>query len=896
LGIDLIKKHGLALDVITNKPYFVNTKNEATVTKDTFLPARSRQMCKIKVPKNFNKKNSEENNVVLQIDVPDCSQIFVDELLIDPNEEGYAQIYLTNVSQLNIKISKDTIVGQVEAVCEKDMTPFRVSSTTPFVSTKMVEKMVVPLLDAKRKQRILDSADLSHLPPDLKDKYIELLYINHACISLDEFDLGRCNRGQHSIPTKPGHPPSYQKQFPLAIEHEKEIRRQVLEWLKIGIIRPVESEYNSSLFLVAKKSPPAKSGEGPRPKAYRIVQDLRALNKNTLPSNVRLPEIHECLDRIADKKPTVFSALDLRSGYFQLPIEKDSQEKTAFTCISLGQQYCFKVTSQGLTSAPASFARTMQRIFSKQIARNDLEVYLDDVLAYSKDHKEMLRTLDEAMKNLISSGMKINIDKCQFGIDKLTYLGFELDKHGYKPDPIKSEGIINVHEPNTLKGVRSFMGMANFYRLLIPRFAETTKPLTRLTCKGVWSGGELPECAKLAFKKCQSLFTKRPFLHYPDFNLKMHLYVDASLGDVDNEKEGGLAGCLVQYPNNDIKAKCRPIGFCSRGLQKHEKNYSAHLIETAGIIFSIEFFEKYLRTKFVCHTDHKPITTVKEGKVHRRTLERFREILAKYDFELEYTPGDEMPSDFMSRHAKVASVSFDSLHCKDLHLMLVNKIEGNDKETKKIQTNENKEESACTQNVVHVESSTVRRLEEVKNLGLASEDQSRSEHTTAQPQKFLSSAQSYWARAQEAVVQAIRAEECVQHVKPSQNSPQCAKKLEIGCCAKKNKSDDSTAATKVGAAATTATTTTVHATSIFLAPRATLRKKIADVTRDLTNLTKLSVCGVKGKIESFNFHDTTLDKNPVLLKTTTKHRPIYPSNKIFSHRQGASYKKIQIYH
>jgi hypothetical protein len=102
LGIDIIKKHGIALDVITNKPYFVNTKPEATVTKDTFLPARSRQMCKIKVPKNFTKKNSQENNVVLQVDVPSCRQVFVDELLIDPNEEGYANVYLTNVSQLNM--------------------------------------------------------------------------------------------------------------------------------------------------------------------------------------------------------------------------------------------------------------------------------------------------------------------------------------------------------------------------------------------------------------------------------------------------------------------------------------------------------------------------------------------------------------------------------------------------------------------------------------------------------------------------------------------------------------------------------------------------------------------------------------------------------------------------
>ena len=383
------------------------------------------------------------------------------------------------------------------------------------------------------------------------------------------FDLGSCNTGAHSIPTKKDSPTTYQKQFPLPIEHEREIKRQVMEWLKIGINRPCESEYNSSLFLVKKKPPPAKPGEvGPRSQAFRVVQDLRALNKETLPSNVRLPEIHECLDRIAGKKPTVFSSLDLRSGYFQLPIQKESQEKTAFFCPSLGQQFCFNVTTQGLTSAPASFARTMQRIFSRQVARNDLEVYLEDVLAYSKDHNEMLRTLDEAMKNLIDSGMKIHIEKCQFGIKKLTYLGFELDKDGYKPDPIKSEGITKVLEPSTLKGVKSFMGMANFYRLLIPKFSQLTKPLTKLTCKGVWSGGEMPKSAKEAFQKCKKIFTERPFLHYPDFNLKFHLFVDTSLGDLQELKEGGIAGCLVQYPNDDVNAKCRPIGFCSRGLQK----------------------------------------------------------------------------------------------------------------------------------------------------------------------------------------------------------------------------------------------------------------------------------------------------------------------------------------
>jgi hypothetical protein len=128
----------------------------------------------------------------------------------------------------------------------------------------------------------------------------------------------------------------------------------------------------------------------------------------------------------------------------------------------------------------------MQRTFNKQIARNDLEVYLDDVLAYSKDHTEMLTTLDEALNNLTESGMKINLDKCQFGIEKLTYLGFELNKDGFKPDPINSEGITKVNYPSTLKGIRSFLGMTNFYRLLIPKFSQLLKPLTRLTCKGAW--------------------------------------------------------------------------------------------------------------------------------------------------------------------------------------------------------------------------------------------------------------------------------------------------------------------------------------------------------------------------------------------------------------------------
>ena len=878
IGIDIIKKYGLSLDVINNEPYFVKQTPEATLTRDFHLPARSRQKVKVKVPKDCLSKNGP-NWQVLAINVPSCKQVHCDEVIIDAGSDGFASVYLTNVGQTNLELKKNSVVGEIEPISEFDMSPFPVSATTPFLNKKDVDnfkkKTPAPELDGKRKLKILKAANLDHLAPNLKDKYIEILFKHHNCISLDEFDLGKCNSGYHSIPTKKGHPPTYSKQFPLAYEHEKEVRRQILEWLKIGVIRPCESEYNSSLFLVAKKQPPAKAGDlSPRPKAYRVVQDLRALNKATMPSNVRLPEIHECLDRIAQKKPTIFSSLDLRSGYFQLPIQKECQEKTAFTSLSLGQQYCFNVTSQGLTSAPASFARTMQRIFSKQIANNDLEVYLDDVLAYSKDHKEMLRTLDQALENLSQSGMKINIEKCQFGIEKLTYLGFEISKDGFKPDPVKSEGITKVNEPSTLKGVRSFMGMANFYRLLIPKFSELMKPLTKLTCKGCgWTGGELPEDAKKAFKKCQEIFSNRPFLHYPDFNLEFHLYVDASLGELDDPKSGGLAGCLVQYPKNDIKAKCRPIGFCSRSLKSHERNYSAHLVETLGIIFGIEYFDKYLKgLKFTVHTDHKPLCTIKEGKVHKRTLERFKVILAEYDFNLVYCAGSTHPCDYISRHVQVDSVQAEKIGCKELK-----------RELEKEVCIENNEPSA-----------------KIEVRACTAWDSKKGVIAPEQGKQVKRSAQQFWAQAQQCAVQAMLAE---QHIGPTKSAV-TTPKVQVNATTGKGGQQGIQVGTVAPAqpAATPAANTKPPSLP-------TLKEKIANTASELRNiaqqaklkgtaklhtgtlrekiseaanhLKKFSIFGVKSQMESFNLLDTSPEKNITLLKYQQKLDPFVQSVKYF---------------
>ena len=130
--------------------------------------------------------------------------------------------------------------------------------------------------------------------------------------------------------------------------------------------------------------------------------------------------------------------------------------------------------------------------------------------------------------------------------------------------------------------------------------------------------------------------------------MDFHVYVDASLGSLDDPKSGGLAGCLVQYENNDTSNPPKPIGFCSRSLSSYERNYTVSMVETLGVVFAIEYFEKYLRRKLYVHSDHRSLSVCKS--YHKRTIARFKEILANYDFDIIYEKGETMVSDYPSRH------------------------------------------------------------------------------------------------------------------------------------------------------------------------------------------------------------------------------------------------------
>ena len=242
----------------------------------------------------------------------------------------------------------------------------------------------------------------------------------------------------------------------------------------------------------------------------------------TKPSSFRLNRIDECLDRIALKGSKIFSNIDMRHGYYNLEIKPEDREKTAFWVEGLGQ-LAWNVAAQGLVNCPASFSRVVHRIFRKQIEKNEVENYLDDLLCHGKTHADMLRILEECFESLGNSGLKMNLEKCTFGADSLVYLGFRIDGNGYCASPDNVKTITNAKEPKTLKMVRSFCGLLNFYFNCVPNYSSLIKPLTFLTSKkSNWHGGDLPPEAKLAYHKIKKLMAGyHPVYPSPKFQLEI---------------------------------------------------------------------------------------------------------------------------------------------------------------------------------------------------------------------------------------------------------------------------------------------------------------------------------------------------------------------------------------
>ena len=330
-----------------------------------------------------------------------------------------------------------------------------------------------------------------------------------------------------------------------------------------------------------------------------------------------------------------FSTLDLISGYWQVEMSPEDQEKTAF-CTPEGL-FEFTVMPFGLCNAPATFQRLMDLVLSG-LQWTECLVYLDDVIILGRDFEDHLRSLKLVFQRLRESGLKLKPAKCSLFQEKVSYLGHVISADGLATDPDKSNQVAWWPVPTSAKEVQKFLGLANYYRRFVKGFASIAKPLHKLTEKNsVFKWTE--ECQE-AFIELRHRLTSTPALAHPDFSKPFTLDTDAS--------NTGIGAVLSQEGEDGVE---HVIAFGSRLLTKPERNYCVTRRELLAVVFFTNHFRPYLMgRKFCLRTDHGSLQWLKNFKDPEGQLARWLEKLQEFDFDVVHRRGKQHGNaDAMSR-------------------------------------------------------------------------------------------------------------------------------------------------------------------------------------------------------------------------------------------------------
>lgn len=392
---------------------------------------------------------------------------------------------------------------------------------------------------------------------------------------------------------------------------------------------PSKSPWASPILIVKKK-------DG----SNRVVIDYRRLNKIMKKDSYPLPRIDDALDRLRGAK--YFSAMDLISGYWQIDLPPEEQEK----CAIISSEGLYQPTRmpQGLCNAPATFQRAMDNILSN-LKLSCVLVYLDDINVFSCTFTEHLHHLEQVFIRLQNANLKIKPRKCHFFKDQLEYLGFVIDKKGLRPQPAKIEALERMQVPTNKRDIQVFLGMVGYYRRFIPDFAKIGEPLFHLLKAGVEFN--FSDACVSAFNKLTSILASAPVLMYPDFDKPFVVQTDASLNAV-----GAVLSQL------DDKGLEHPVAYASRTLNTHERNYTVTERECLAVIYAYKQFRTYLHgVKFQVVTDHASLTWLQNLKEPEGRLARWALKLQAYDYEIIHRPGTKhQNADCLSRLPTIATL------------------------------------------------------------------------------------------------------------------------------------------------------------------------------------------------------------------------------------------------
>ena len=474
---------------------------------------------------------------------------------------------------------------------------------------------------------------IKDLPSDIR----ELLERFPAVTSelLHQKTLGSVHSTTHHIDTGDARPIS-QRARRLSPEKSKVVKEVLEQWLEDGTIRPSNSAWSSPLHVVPKSTP----GE------WRVVCDYRRLNAVTKPDNYAPPDVqsftrflHGC---------TVFTKLDLRCAYQQIPMAKEDIPKTAVS--TEHGNFEFVYMPFGLKNSAASFQRHMDTVLR---GAEFCFCYIDDILIASTDFSKHLEHLREVLSRLDAAGLCISLRKCVFFAPEIDFLGYQVNADGILPPRSRVEALRSMTEPKDYKSLRRFLGMVGYFRRFIPRFAEIVVPLQDLVTRtqpnkqGSSIAFEwLPEHRE-AFASLLAALSDAVLLHHPSPHCHHYSITSDASGTA-------IAASLHEMPSG------RPLSFFSRKLTEAERRLSTYDRELLAAYSAVCHFRGMIEGRTVTlFSDHKPLVAAfyKKGAIVSPRQERHLSFLAEFVHDCQHIAGAEnVVADQLSRSLSAVEV------------------------------------------------------------------------------------------------------------------------------------------------------------------------------------------------------------------------------------------------